>query len=444
MQTNHGAPVFVDVPQKAGQPPSTTLMTNNRAQTGGLLIRPIASGSVTVNAGAAVAAAGAASVPAKANVREAGEAILFEDPNGISTAFVFFAGGDTTGAASAINFGAGYDDDDTSIVVVDGGAFTIGEVYQPAGGTEFLQVTNIVSNTLTVTRGYAGTTASTLADNQRLFLVPTAVHSASALTFVNLTADTTAAEVMARLETAINGAAIGITSDDAAADGTTVLTVDTAGAAGNNWTLTEFGNDAGFTVTDPTNGEDAGTFLTAVGGVPIMAAVTWTTNADTTAGLIATAINLYCTENELNYRASASSAVVTIQQTRSGAEGSVVTATTGAGDATDAVFSGATDAFTEPVNGGTNNITAGHWEVFARFTRTSTFPNPAPGFFTTKLFLFPSAALVFNNGRVGTTGWPIEANKINELDYTGGSELVSVGNIYASGNTTLSWMYGGL
>ena len=67
---------------------------------------------------------------------------------------------------------------------------------------------------------------------------------------------TTAAQVMAIVETALNTAAIGVTSNDAAADGTTILTVTAAGAAGNDWDVTVVGAHADWDSTNPTGGTD--------------------------------------------------------------------------------------------------------------------------------------------------------------------------------------------
>jgi len=57
-------------------------------------------------------------------------------------------------------------DVDTSFVVDHGSRFRIGDQIQVEGSKELMLVTNINSNTLTVVRGYAGTTAEDLADNQ--------------------------------------------------------------------------------------------------------------------------------------------------------------------------------------------------------------------------------------------------------------------------------------
>ena len=93
--------------------------------------------------------------------------------------------------------------------------------------------------------------------------VPAAVTAAllfgapgSAGVEVDISGATTAADVMALIETTLNTAAIGITSDDSAADGSTILTVDATGTDGNKWTITESGAHAGFTATSPSGGID--------------------------------------------------------------------------------------------------------------------------------------------------------------------------------------------
>jgi hypothetical protein len=57
-------------------------------------------------------------------------------------------------------------DVDTSFVVDHGSRFQIGDQIQVEGSGELMLVTGISTNTLTVVRGYAGTTAEDLADNQ--------------------------------------------------------------------------------------------------------------------------------------------------------------------------------------------------------------------------------------------------------------------------------------
>jgi len=55
---------------------------------------------------------------------------------------------------------------DTDFVVDNGSRFRVGDQIQVEGSEELMLVTGISTNTLTVVRGYAGTTAEDLADNQ--------------------------------------------------------------------------------------------------------------------------------------------------------------------------------------------------------------------------------------------------------------------------------------
>ena len=57
-------------------------------------------------------------------------------------------------------------DVDTTFVVDNGSRFRVGDQIQVEGSEELMLVTGINSNTLTVVRGYAGTVAENLADNQ--------------------------------------------------------------------------------------------------------------------------------------------------------------------------------------------------------------------------------------------------------------------------------------
>lgn len=72
---------------------------------------------------------------------------------------------------SAVNNGAGYDDVATSWVVDDGAVFRVGDIIRPEGSDEVLQVTGISTNTLTVTRGYGGSTAEAVVDNQKVSVI---------------------------------------------------------------------------------------------------------------------------------------------------------------------------------------------------------------------------------------------------------------------------------
>lgn len=72
---------------------------------------------------------------------------------------------------SAVNNGVGYDDSDTSWVVDDGSVFRVGDIIQPQGSDEVLQVTAISTNTLTVTRAYGGSTAAAVVDDQKVSVI---------------------------------------------------------------------------------------------------------------------------------------------------------------------------------------------------------------------------------------------------------------------------------
>lgn len=78
----------------------------------------------------------------------------------------------------------------------------------------------------------------------------------SAALEVDISAAVTAADVMAAIELVFNAASIGVTSDDSAADGTSVLTVDTAGTEGNEWVFSESVANAGGIIVSPSGGVD--------------------------------------------------------------------------------------------------------------------------------------------------------------------------------------------
>lgn len=59
----------------------------------------------------------------------------------------------------------------TSITVDNDTRFQVGDLVRPAGSTEVMLVTAIADDVLTVTRGYGGTTAATLADNMKLYIL---------------------------------------------------------------------------------------------------------------------------------------------------------------------------------------------------------------------------------------------------------------------------------
>lgn len=79
----------------------------------------------------------------------------------------------------AINNGAGYLAADTSIAVDHGDYFFIGAVIKIPRTGEVVLVTNIVTNTLTVVRGYGTTAAAALVDNDPLCIIGNANEEGS-------------------------------------------------------------------------------------------------------------------------------------------------------------------------------------------------------------------------------------------------------------------------
>lgn len=79
----------------------------------------------------------------------------------------------------AVNNGAGYADNATSVVVDTGTLFAADDVvFVPRTG-ELISVTSISTNTLTVVRGVAGSTAAALVDNDPLLIIGTAAEEGS-------------------------------------------------------------------------------------------------------------------------------------------------------------------------------------------------------------------------------------------------------------------------
>lgn len=72
---------------------------------------------------------------------------------------------------SAINYSTGYTAGDTSIVVDDGTVFNVGHIVKNVGSGEQLRVTNVSTNTLTVSRGYGTTSAAAMTDNDVLVII---------------------------------------------------------------------------------------------------------------------------------------------------------------------------------------------------------------------------------------------------------------------------------
>lgn len=59
----------------------------------------------------------------------------------------------------------------TSLTVVNGPRFQVGDLVRPDGSNEVMQVTAVAGNVLTVVRGYGGTTKATLANGKKLFIL---------------------------------------------------------------------------------------------------------------------------------------------------------------------------------------------------------------------------------------------------------------------------------
>lgn len=71
----------------------------------------------------------------------------------------------------AVNYGSGYTSGALSFVVDDGTKFRIGMVIQDVTTGEQMLVTNVVSNTLTVTRGWGTTSAGSLTNNDVIVII---------------------------------------------------------------------------------------------------------------------------------------------------------------------------------------------------------------------------------------------------------------------------------
>lgn len=75
------------------------------------------------------------------------------------------------GMWTAINNGAGYADDATSIVVDDGSIIAVNDIIKNVATNEQLLVTAVSTNTLTVTRAYGETSAAAMTDNDKILVV---------------------------------------------------------------------------------------------------------------------------------------------------------------------------------------------------------------------------------------------------------------------------------
>lgn len=71
----------------------------------------------------------------------------------------------------AVNHGGGYTAEETSIVVDTGEVFYAAALVRVPRTGEIFRVTSVSTNTLTVVRGYAGTTAAALNDDDPLFVI---------------------------------------------------------------------------------------------------------------------------------------------------------------------------------------------------------------------------------------------------------------------------------
>lgn len=76
----------------------------------------------------------------------------------------------------AVNYATGYTSGDTSIVVDDGSKFRAGHVIQDVSSGEQMRVTAVSTNTLTVTRGW-GTTSATTASNNDVIVILGSAHA---------------------------------------------------------------------------------------------------------------------------------------------------------------------------------------------------------------------------------------------------------------------------
>jgi hypothetical protein len=88
--------------------------------------------------------------------------------------------------SDAVNNGAGYADNATSIVVDNGAYFSVNDIVKVPRTGEVMRVTAVSTNTLTVTRAYGETTAAALVDNDPLLIIGNAsAEGASARDYKN-------------------------------------------------------------------------------------------------------------------------------------------------------------------------------------------------------------------------------------------------------------------
>lgn len=74
----------------------------------------------------------------------------------------------------AVNYASGYNSSATSVVVDTGEVFAAQDIIKAPSTGEILYVSSVSSNTLTVVRGFAGSTAASLADDTVLLIIGTA------------------------------------------------------------------------------------------------------------------------------------------------------------------------------------------------------------------------------------------------------------------------------
>lgn len=88
----------------------------------------------------------------------------------------------------AINYGAGYDDDDTDLVVDNGVFFAVGDIVLVPSTGELMKVGARSTNTITFARGIAGSTAAAIADNAVLYIIGNAFAEASDIPLAKMVA----------------------------------------------------------------------------------------------------------------------------------------------------------------------------------------------------------------------------------------------------------------
>lgn len=80
--------------------------------------------------------------------------------------------------------------DATSLTVVNGSRFQVGDLIRPGNAPEVIQVTGVSSNTLTVVRRYGSTPASTIVNGQRLTILGNAALEGADASLVRFTSRT--------------------------------------------------------------------------------------------------------------------------------------------------------------------------------------------------------------------------------------------------------------